>query len=525
MGTLLRRDASILTISIAVAFVSRFFVLFVGRPDFVGWFNHSPYFWVQSKSLIEHGGLAYGDMPLLFAIYAGLAKGIGLFGVPLEPAIVMASRLVMIAAPALIPVSVYLLAKGATGRERLTWPMICLVFASGFLPLAFANMPEHLQKNMMGLLLLAFSFPALFHWLQAGRLSSLVLPAILLVTICLTHLGSALAALLLTGALALDVLLRRSSLTEFGLIVLLSIATATVVGLGIRAFDPAAAERVASLAAGLVPEGPGDTAIHLLMVAAWAGVLWILWRWFARRTAETGGATAALGRTVILWLGLLAMPLWPGDIGMRLMLFMPLGAVVLLVLVLSIFREARLFRYAAVATTVAFGLMSLGEAASLFMTYPNKTQTSMQLAAVAEEYQLSRDDLVITPYGVNPIANWFLGTKGSLVTAVRQDVPEQYDRVFVLNTLERRAPELEPGECRLIRSEYDRYWATRHDTPLDEGATPDADYDRFAFYRLGELPETWLFDDEGLWTGWGDCAQGAGEPTRETRPAQQSDRS
>ena len=144
MGILVRRDALVLLVSVATAFFPRLLVLFFGRPDFVGWFNHSPYFWVQSKSLIEQGGLAYGDMPLLFVIYAGFAKGISLVGVPLEPAIILASRLVMITAPALIPISIYLLAKNATGWETLNWPTKCLVFVSGFLPLTFAHMPEHL---------------------------------------------------------------------------------------------------------------------------------------------------------------------------------------------------------------------------------------------------------------------------------------------------------------------------------------------------------------------------------------------
>ncbi len=517
MGTLLRRDASILSISIAAALVARFVVLFVGRPDFVGWFNHSPYFWVQAKSLIEHGNLAYGDMPLLFAIYAGLAQVISALGVPLEPAIIVASRLVMIVAPALIPVAVYLLAKSVAGEERLSWSVRCLVFASGFLPLTFANMPEHLQKNMMGLLLLAFAVLALFHWLRARRLSALLLFAVLLAAVCLTHLGTALAALLLVGALILDVLLRRSSLKDFGLIGLLSAAVVAAVGYGIRGFDPAAAERVNALIAGLLPDSMGETAVYLLVVAAWLGVLWLLWRWFSLRTSREDAAVAALGRTAILWMGLLAMPLWPGDVGMRLMLFIPLGAVVLLILTLFVFRGVRLLRYAAVVMTLAFCSMSTGEAISLYMTYPNKTQISSQLSVAADNYRLSREDLVITPYGVNPIANWFLGTKSSLLTAVQQDVFEHYDRVFVLNTLERRAPDLEPGECRLIQSEYDRYWTTRHDSPLGESETRDPDYDLFALYQLEKLPEDWAFDREGLWAGWGDCSRGAGEHSRENR--------
>ena len=510
--TLLRRDISILAISIAVAFISRFFVLFVGRPTFVGWFNHSPYYWVQSRSIIENGSLAYGDMPLLFAFYAALAKGIRLFGVPLDPAIISASRLVMAVAPALVPIAIYILAKKVAGDKPLSWPTKCLVFASGFLPLTFANMPENLQKNMVGLLLLAFLLLALFQWLRAGKIRQLLLLFLLLVTICAVHLGSAFASLLLVAALILDSLLSRSSLNQIIRIFLLTTAVAMVVAFGIYVFDPAAAERVMALAAGLLPREPGEILFALLAVAIWLVLMMVLWRWLSRRTTADDDATATLARVISLWLILLLMPLWPGDIGVRLILFIPLEAVVLLVLFLSMFRKGRFFRYAAAAVTLVFCSMSMAEAVALSMAYPGKTQTARQLAAAADKYGLSRGDLVITPYGVNPIANWFLGTKASLITAVQRNVTMHYDRVFVLNTLERREPGLEAGECRLVQSEDDRYWSTRHDIPMGEGALPDPDYNMFAFYLVERLPEQWVFDGEGNWAGWGDCSQGAALP-------------
>jgi hypothetical protein len=510
MTTLLNRDVSILTISVAVAFLSRFFMLVVGRPAFVGWFNHSPYYWVQSKSIIEGGSLAYGDMPLLFALYAALAKGVMMFGVPLEPAIIVTSRLVMSIVPALIPVAVYLMAKRAASGDRLEWPARCIVFASGFLPLTFANMPEHLQKNMMGLLLLALSFLVLFQWLRTGRPGRLLWLFVLLVVICLVHLGSALAALLLAAALTLDRLLSRASAKDLRRVFLLSTGIGLIIVLGIGAFDPSAVARVTDLLAGLVPDGPVSALTSLLLVTFWLVLLLLLWRWFARKSEGKNEATATLARAVILWLGLLAMPLWPGEIGVRLMLFMPLGAVVLLVMLLCLFPARRLFRYASAAVLLVFCAMSIGEAASLLMTYPDKTKIARQLAAVADTYALSSNDLVITPYGVNPIANWFLGTRGALLTAVRRDALVSHDRVFVLNTLERPAPELEPGECRRVRSAEDRYWATRHDSPIGEGWAPDADYDMFDFYRLETWPENWLFDPDGQWAGWGDCAREPG---------------
>ncbi|MEM7053997.1 MAG: hypothetical protein AAF446_05560 [Pseudomonadota bacterium] len=511
MRTLFRHDAWFLATSIITAFLTRFLALFVGRPEFVGWFNHSPYYWVQSKALIEQGELAYGDMPLLFALYAGLAKLISLFGMPQDSAIIMMSRLVMVTTPALIPIAVYLLAKQTSADRPLGWPGRCLVLASGFLPLTFANMPEHLQKNMLGLLLLAFLLLTIFYWLRSRSYGSVLLGLSLLISIGLTHLGSALAALLLLVALAMEITLRRSSLKELGLIGLLCMLAVIGVGFAIHVFDPESTERVLFLLTNLIPDSSVELLVGVLVVSIWLGVVWFAQRWFTRRSKQNQRAVVALGRIIIVWIGLLAFPLWPGEIGMRLILFIPLAAVVLLVLFAHSSEASKLLRFIVAATTLVFVVMSIGEATSLLMSYPNKAQTSSELAAVNQKYQLSRDDLVITTYGAAPIANWFLGTRATLLTAVEDDVFERYDRVFVLNTLERPAPTLEPEECRRIQSSNDRYWATRHDTPMSEIANPDPDFERFDFFRLPALPENWVFDRSGLWAGWGDCTERDGD--------------
>lgn len=506
MAPFLKRDSSLLALSVIAALLTRLLVLVVGRPAFVGWFNHSPYYWVQAKSLLENGNLAYGDMPLVFALYAGLAKLCSLPGVPLDDAVILSSRLVMAAAPALIPIAIYIMAKKASGADRLDWPSRCLVFASGFLPLTFANMPEVLQKNMVGLVLLGFSVVALYGWLRERRTTHLLLLVGLLIAVCLAHLGSALAALLLVAAVFLDVTLRRSTPVEIARIALFSVITGLVIALGIRFFDPASWDRVAAMSAALLPSGAGEAALSILVIAIWFGLLLYAWRWLARRTADREEAARILTRVMLLWLGLLAMPLWPGDIGLRLLLFMPLGAVCLLALLLQML-EGRMLRALAAITTVVFCLMSVGEAMSVYMVYPNKDEIAKEMAEAADKYGLSQNDLVITPYGVTPVANWFLGTRASLVTAVERDMVSRFERVFVLNTLERPAPELASGDCRLVRSDDDRYRATRHDTPIGNEAERDPDFSTFALYLLGAFPEDWVFDDQGRWLGWGDCEE------------------
>ena len=417
MTAILKRDVSLLALSVSAAIITRLLVIVVGRPPFVGWFNHSPYYWVQTRSLLTEGSLAYGDMPLVFALYAGLAKVLSLVGVPLDDAIILASRLVMTAAPALIPIAIYLVARGAAGADPLGWPSRCLVFASGFLPLTFANMPEVLQKNMAGLALIGFSIVALYGWLRERRTGQLLLLLGLLSAVCLAHLGSAFAALLLVAAVFLEFALRRSTPAEVVRIVLLTMLTTSVIAFGIRSFDPAAWERVAALSSALLPRSAADAALSIVAIAAWLAVMLFARRWLARRTAHRDPATTTLASVMLLWLGLLALPLWPGEIGLRLLLFMPLGAVCLLVLMLRML-EGRMLRALAAMSTAVFCLMSIGEAASVYMVYPNKEKIAEQLAAANEKYNLSQGDLVITPYGVSPIANWFLGTGASIVTAM-----------------------------------------------------------------------------------------------------------
>ena len=39
----------------------------------MGWFNHAPWYWVQTRGLLQNGVLPFPDLPLLFHRYAGVA--------------------------------------------------------------------------------------------------------------------------------------------------------------------------------------------------------------------------------------------------------------------------------------------------------------------------------------------------------------------------------------------------------------------------------------------------------------------
>ena len=59
-----------LSLLILIAFTIRVIIIWLTRPEFVGWFNHTYYYYVQTRGLIENGHLPFPEMPLLFYLYS-----------------------------------------------------------------------------------------------------------------------------------------------------------------------------------------------------------------------------------------------------------------------------------------------------------------------------------------------------------------------------------------------------------------------------------------------------------------------
>jgi len=102
-----KMSRKILIAIVICAFIVRLFLIWVGKHEFVGWFNHTYYYFVQTRELLESGKLAFPDMPFLFYLYAATAKLLTLLGIDEHSAIVNASKFWMCAIPALIPIPVY----------------------------------------------------------------------------------------------------------------------------------------------------------------------------------------------------------------------------------------------------------------------------------------------------------------------------------------------------------------------------------------------------------------------------------
>ena len=311
------RPAFYLSLCAAAALLPRLFTNVIFRPEFVGWFNHSTYYWVQTRALLRDGALAYEDMPALFQLYAGIATVIGWTGAAIDDAVVLASRLTMAVVPALMPLATFRLAQIANAGRSIGPASWIIILASGFLPLTYAHMPETLQKNMLGMLLLACTLVALLAWFNSKNITKLAVILVLAIAIVSVHIGSGLAGFLLLLAVAVDHVLSNTTTRQ----VLQQLAVigglVLVILLMVSTYYPGAMLRVSAVVTAFVPATVGQALGMLALGALWLGITALIWRWLRAKTSAWATSVAALGRVSLLWVCLLALPFWPASKDMR----------------------------------------------------------------------------------------------------------------------------------------------------------------------------------------------------------------
>ena len=203
----------------------------------------------------------------------------------------------------------------------------------------------------------------------------------------------------------------------------------------------------------------------------------------------------------LLWPCLLVFPLIDLDILPRLVLFMPLPA---LVVAAFHFRcSGRYMLRVSIATLAAAGalVLTFGEAMNLAMLSPEKDEIHAELRDLRDRYDLTSNDFVLTQYAVNPACNWFLGTRAGLITAFNLNDFDAANRVFVLNLPHARTTEDDlANSAAMTETEYDE--VMRRNIPMPLGAEPDGRYAHIEWYELKSVPESWRFDDDGDWVGW-----------------------
>jgi len=190
----------------------------------------------------------------------------------------------------------------------------------------------------------------------------------------------------------------------------------------------------------------------------------------------------------------------------RFLLFLPLPALVILGYGLETGMSRRPGRVLVGLAAVGTAALLFGEVMSLLHRDPHKAEIHRELLNLKQRLDLSRDDLVLTRYGVPPICNWFLGTRSSLITAFNRRDIEGYDRVFVLNPLEGSLVAGSSGRAALphtVSGRKDAYRMMRRNVPLPAHVQPAVRTEHLTLYELRTLPDDWRFNGDGTWVGFG----------------------
>lgn len=499
---------------VAVAFLGRAFLIWLTRPEYVGWFNHSYFYWVQTRGLLLDGTLPYADLPLIFYGYAAIATFLQGLGMELEPAVINAARFCMSLAPALIAIPAFLTLRRINQGEVLSLGFWLLVAVAAFLPLTMVHVPELLQKNMIGMLLLFSLNYFVYLALQQRNARNLGMVAVLVLAIALTHLGSLAVTLAFGISLAAAICNEiRPNNRYWYIVAALVILVASSIWI-VAIADPEAFLRVLHYAQSSLPNsllgkllGANTLVDSLLLLGAIlvpAALAIALLRVFRRHRDTLALPDRLFWLSHILLAYLLLAPVIDLDVMPRLLLFLPLPAMMIAAYHLRYCRNKWANRLTVAAATAGTVVMLAGETTGLLMHYPHKAEARYELDDMRARFGLGFDDFILTPYGGNTICNWFLGTRSGLITAFNRDDAPKYARIFVLNPIDSQAlgdtaHRMHDGVI-LFETERQQYEAMRLNVPVAE-MTKMINYRRFDLHAMYKIPDDWLFDGSGMWIG------------------------
>lgn len=502
-----------LLIIIFIALLVRLILLWLARPEFVGWFNHTYYYYVETRGLLENGELPYPDMPLLFYVYAFTAGLLEVIGFESGKSILFATRFWMIILPSLIPWPVYLMLRNIAGNRRWNIEHWLLVGVSGFMPLTIMYMPEFSQKNVAGLLLIAWLLFYIQKALNVVNLKHVAICLILTIMITLTHFGSAIVVFLLLIALLVAYFgyLRRAGSIFIPLLTVLLLTVGST--LLIYIFDNDRLQRIVyyflnSLEYSFLSQiyAPGlplfERVISISIIAMPVLLLAILLRNFRRSSHRCTREHNFFYLTLIIFSYLLVLPVYDTLVLARFVLYLPLP--VLIILICYFDRSAiKMWQRKLVALVVCLGagLMVIGEGVSSFLHSPDKDLVYLDLVDAYRIMEFRSSDLILTRNGVEHVCNWFLGAKAGVITSFNKNDFRKYERIFILNPLNEPRPCADPGSPEM-QGRKGRYQYMLCDIRIPEEAAEAYRSDFMEIYQINGAPDFWEYDEEGVWRSY-----------------------
>lgn len=477
--------------------------LWVGKPAFSGWFNHVYYYFVQVRGLLTDGVLPYPDMPLLFYLDAAVATVLHLAGMPLETAVIAATRLVMCLIAAAMPIPLYALVRELNGDRPLRGTQWGLVALSGLLPFTVIHIPEMFQKNMAGLLLMAGLLRFSLRLVKHGGPANAIRCGILALLIVLTHFGTTAALVIYWTALLAATAAVRGSLRHLAMATAVTAGGALLAVGVILAADPQRFARISLYLGNALEMLPADATslsatvlISVAIIAVLAGLAMLLRALAARMRRRFPDGEAIFLLTNLLFAAGLVLPVFDQQLTARLMLFLSLPLFVVMVVLETGWR--RRTRIAVVSTAaVLLTAMAIGETISAAMHNAGHREIHAELMRLRKRDLFRPGDLIIARTGVEHVCNWVFETRAGVITTVHRDDFGGDSRIFILNPKDG----LRNIEAGTISSEWDAYRAMRSNIPAPRGLSPLFDGDRLTLFLLHAPPAEWRFGEDGFWTG------------------------
>ena len=514
---MLKNKLLLLSIIITAIFV-RVMFLWIGRPEFVGWFNHTYYYYVQVKGLLENGWLHFPDMPLLFSLYGITAKLFQLLGIEQNTAIVYSTRFLMSIIPSLIPIPIYFIAKKINQSENLNIYLWILISASAFLPLSILHQPEFSQKNVLGILFLAFFMLNIKSFLDSYYYKKLSISIGLFILIVLTHFGTTGTVIIYGISLFISYLMTtrnfRSTKKYFGIGFTLVLITTAV----IYTFDNQRLDRVfhyftqsigTSFVGVLFSVNSGIldklTAFISIVIPISVTILFFLNFRNGNRLLKDSDKIFWLSN--IFFCYFLFFPFYDQLLLARFSVFASLPFLVIMIYILSHSNWKR-WRKGLAVLLISFGtlIMIFGEFMSLKMHNRDKEEIFESLMEMKNHILFCPDDLILTKNGAEHICNWFLGTKAGVIPAFNKEDFETYRNIYILNPIEGRL-NFQDIENKTTDNEVDRYLFMMRNIPKPENGITLFKSEYMELHKIESPPNDWLYDSNGNWIGYKNFSQ------------------
>lgn len=507
------KDIHKLSLIVVVAIITRVFTIWIGTPEFAGWLNHVYYYFVQVRGLLTEGALPYPDMPLLFYLYAFVANIISGLGLAQDSAIVTSTRLVMSVVPALIPIPIYGIIKNIQGQQPLDRNQWIIVFLTGFLPLSVSYMPEYLQKNIFGILLLAILIYYSQRLFGKPNVRDYVITALLVVLIVLSHYGT-FGAMFFYGLavfIAYSIVKRDTKellLLGLGLGIAGIISVALIYFLDVQRFARIFNYINESISNSLLVALFSGSRSLAQIVSEFGFIvilfsIFFLFHWLyiqSKLSVPIGDRLFWLAN--IMFCYLLVLPIIDQQLMSRLSSF----ATIPLIIIFAYSEKYSLKKswlktgsVAIVAFMVVF--LAFGELVSSRIHSRNNEAILADIEMMQATHEFGSNDLVITRTGADHICNWFLGVKAGVITSVSLEDFERYDKIYVLNPLDGRGTHrnVEVGK---VESEADKYIYMFRNIPKPEGVEFVFETQHLELFELEMPPSNWSFDADGDWNGY-----------------------